>query len=1357
MAFLNLLPVRKLILLTGIFIILIITSVHFFENDRNRNRLFSTTTADKSQKEEKKTDKPEKFLEYHRGIRTRDGESAPAYLPGYKWRELSSIREYANARRGDRSGRTKSNGVVEWKERGPGNVPGRTRALFNIPGDPANNTWLAGAATGGIWRTTDGGQTWSERSRDFPVLPISSFAADAQATVIYAGTGEYVSSVYSAIGNGIFKSVDKGVTWTQLPSTRDNEDFSITTRLIVDPNDPDIIVASTVPSNLSTDLTSAIMRSTDGGETWSKVLEITGIFEQVIFTPGNFNVQYASQNGKGVWKSTDGGVTWQLSNQGMTPSGRVEIAVSPVNPNRLFASAVGNVNGTGSDLYVSHDAGATWTLVDIRFNNQTFDFFEGQGFYDNTILCDPFQADKIYFGGVSLFQATLGSGTTVVTNYAMTETGTTFLVLQQFSNIEYANQRLSVGTPLPEKTVEVRFGPNRSQKAHRFLVPENRTDGVAINEYTYQDYETESGFEVWDVTDANNPRQLMVSYRDQNRNGKFDLVPAYLTSGGTDYLSNSREYFYVHDIDYSPNPHTDISKNGGQEFKLLYSFFPALADDGVWDPSAIPESVLKISYAPVTKQNATTVTAADGRGSFDNKNKSDQVNLDNGVHPDHHCIIPIIENATLKTYKLLLGNDGGVFVSKVSTTPGITEGDWSFRGFGYNTSQFYGADKKPGADEYIGGMQDNGTRISLPGQSASAQTHYRYAIGGDGFETIWHSKDANKILGSVYYGSIYRSLNGGLSWSSAVTGLTPSSSEFPFVTKLANSKDFPDRVFTVGRSGVYVSTDFGGSWKLTPISSQFVTTSHFFLDVEVSRANANIVWAGSGMSSAGGGRRLFVSTDGGQTFKATNNYTVVPLGSITRLASHPTQENTAYALFSFSDAPKILRTTDLGETWEDISGFGTGTSSNNGFPDVAVYCLYVRPDNPDILWAGTEIGIVESLDNGMTWALIEDFPKVAVWDMKGQDDQVVIATHGRGIWTATIDKPQITVNMPAIIASGTSPQGKLVLRVESKEDFGKITFYDGSTELGSIENIAAGTLTDVTIDNISPGRKSISMIARIENAPYQSQVYNLEHLDILSPVNSYTTYFTDLTDVTVNGLSLQHFTEGSGSTRRSLHTNHHYSVNKTYEVVIRRPVVVSNTSPLLYHRDIAIVEPENDSVVVEATKNGIDWVALAPAYDASLHSSWLEAYQNNAHGTPSMFLTHETDISKTFAAGDQLLFRLRLVSGPTANAWGWAIDYIAIQETPLSTELRLSDGELSLYPNPNNGVFTLEYHLSETTEVSLRILDAFGKNIQSVNLGTKATGLHTLPVDISGSPNGNYLLILKTNRERKARRFSLVK
>jgi hypothetical protein len=831
------------------------------------------------------------------------------------------------------------------------------------------------------------------------------------------------------------------------------------------------------------------------------------------------------------------------------------------------------------------------------------------------------------------------------------------------------------------------------------------------------------------------------------------LVPADLTAAAN---LQSREYLYVHNVTYSASPAGAIAVNGGHEANLMYNIFPALAPGATWDDTALPASKIVIKQNNVQKFNATTVTVADGRGDFDDKNTVDQINLELGVHPDHHCMIPLITNQTAKTFRLLIGNDGGIFVSKSSTTPGTTEGDWSFKGFGLNTSQFYGADKKPGKQEYFGGMQDNGTRISKSNAVANSATNYNFAIAGDGFEVLWHSKNPKLLLGSVYYSQISKSVNGGATWTPSVTGFTPTESGFPFVTKIANSKDFPDRVFTIGSAGVYRSVNFGSSWELTPINANFITTTPFYLDVEVSRANANIVWAGSGMNNSGAPRHLHVSTDGGKTFTATNNYTQTPLGNITRLASHPTQPNTAYAIFSFSDSPKILRTTDLGQTWHDITGYGTNTQSSTGFPDVAVYCLYVRPDNPNIIWAGTEIGIVESLDNGASWNLIDNFLNVSVWDMKGQDDEVVIATHGRGIWTAQLSALQESLPSPQIVAAGTAPDRRFAVRIKNDAPYDSLVVFNGTVKMEKILNASSGT-RDVILNGVSSGNKDLSVIGYTNGAPHQSMVVEATHHDLLNPKNSYSTYFSSVTDLGLKGLNLQNFPGAPPSQRKTLHTNHAYSTDTQYEVFIKTPVTVSAAVPTLYYSDIAVIEPEKDFVFVEATKNGLDWTPLTAKYDASFvgdtDGKWLTAYIAKTAGTAPMFLHHEVDISKSFSAGDLLLFRFRMVSGIENTSWGWALNYIAIQEPPVGVEGQQLDSDFSVYPNPTTGQFSIRYQLKALSDVSVSVTDMFGRSILQREWKNQIKGDHSLDLQLSQAGTGSYIVMVKTSEGRNVRKL----
>ncbi|MBL7875225.1 MAG: hypothetical protein JNL53_06150, partial [Cyclobacteriaceae bacterium] len=455
-------------------------------------------------------------------IRTPENASGPEYEKGFMMRELERAKAIA-ARKNSR-GRTQSNGVIEWKERGPANVPGRTRGLLVDPDDPAKNTWFAASAGGGVWKTANGGNTWSLLTPDLTNLATTVLAmANSNHNVMYLGTGESFGGLVGIRGNGIFKSIDRGQTWNHLSSTLN---FSDINRIIIDPTDANIVVAATAIG---------IYRTINGGSAWTKVSNLPSI-EDLKSTPGNFNIQYATQNGVGVLKSTNAGVSWTLSNTGMSPNGRVEIAVSPINPNRIFASAQSALGGSQSDLYLSEDAGNSWSVVNVTFNNNTIDFLGGQGWYDNTILCDPFNADVVYFGGVNLFRTQLSNGSAAPINlYTMEELGTNFISLVNFSAAQ-ANGKLSVTTDATV-SVEIRFGPGKNQLAHRFLTPVGATSAVPDVNYSYADYVIVP-FEVWDIT---NNKQLMVSFRDQDRNGQFNLL---LQNTEGPASSQSREYLF---------------------------------------------------------------------------------------------------------------------------------------------------------------------------------------------------------------------------------------------------------------------------------------------------------------------------------------------------------------------------------------------------------------------------------------------------------------------------------------------------------------------------------------------------------------------------------------------------------------------------------------------------------------------------------------------------------------------------------------------------------------------------------------------------------------------------------------------
>lgn len=193
---------------------------------------------------------PDEFFEYHAAIRRVEG--GPGYPPNYRM-EAFQMAQAARKRPGKK---------LAWVERGPGNVPGRTRAVLVDPGDPAHRTWYAGSVSGGLWKTTDAGASWQSLTDHLPNLAVTALAMPASnPDIIYMGTGEGFSNIAAVSGAGIFKSLDRGRTWTQLEETAYDPAFRWVNRLAVNPEDANTILAAT---------NSGIFKSMDGGITWDR-------------------------------------------------------------------------------------------------------------------------------------------------------------------------------------------------------------------------------------------------------------------------------------------------------------------------------------------------------------------------------------------------------------------------------------------------------------------------------------------------------------------------------------------------------------------------------------------------------------------------------------------------------------------------------------------------------------------------------------------------------------------------------------------------------------------------------------------------------------------------------------------------------------------------------------------------------------------------------------------------------------------------------------------------------------------------------------------------------------------------------
>jgi uncharacterized protein (TIGR03437 family) len=309
-------------------------------------------------------------------------------------------------------------------EYGPGGAglpyaAGRVAALAVDPRD-ANVAYL-GAAGGGVWKTTDGGQNWQPLTDDQPSLASGSIAiAPSDPDIVYVGTGEDNNSGDSYYGAGVLKSTDGGATWTQLAgpfvgpfsSSRTSGGGARIAALAVHPTDPNTVLAAVdrFPATAS-----GIYRTSDGGQTWTLV-QGGAVGTEVIFNPTDPTIAYAAlgtstgNSLNGVYKSIDSGMTWKASG-GRNPTalpttsvGRIEIALAPSNPNILYAGIQnsGTLFGTLLGMFKSTDAGQTWTQVFAP------DYCTPQCSYNNVIRVHPKNPNVVVAAGLPPWRSTNG-------------------------------------------------------------------------------------------------------------------------------------------------------------------------------------------------------------------------------------------------------------------------------------------------------------------------------------------------------------------------------------------------------------------------------------------------------------------------------------------------------------------------------------------------------------------------------------------------------------------------------------------------------------------------------------------------------------------------------------------------------------------------------------------------------------------------------------------------------------------------------------------------------------------------------------------------------------------------------------
>jgi len=331
-----------------------------------------------------------------------------------------------------------------WRYIGPDIASGRATDIAVPKGRP--NVIYIGAATGGVWKTEDMGETWAPIADELPTLSVGDLAvAESDPNIVWLGTGEANHFRASIAGIGVYKSVDAGKTWIPMGLT----DTNSIGRILIHPTNPDIVYVAATGHEWTYNSERGVYKTTDGGNTWDKVLfvnEKVGAID-LVMDPTNPDMLIASMVQRirrrwsdpvpggedGLYKTTDGGKTWKEANEGLPDTnltGRIGLDICRTKPNVVYAYVDNHNLGRepdpgerdaygrlkvgrkiiGAEVYRSDDQGGHWTKVSV--SDALMETFGGTyGWVFGQIRVDPNDANTVYLMGLGLFVSKDGGKT----------------------------------------------------------------------------------------------------------------------------------------------------------------------------------------------------------------------------------------------------------------------------------------------------------------------------------------------------------------------------------------------------------------------------------------------------------------------------------------------------------------------------------------------------------------------------------------------------------------------------------------------------------------------------------------------------------------------------------------------------------------------------------------------------------------------------------------------------------------------------------------------------------------------------------------------------------------------------------
>lgn len=756
-------------------------------------------------------------------------------------------------------------GGLEWRSIGPVVQGGRVVDIETVPGEPY--TFYVAYASGGLWRTTDNGVNFEPLFEDQPTSIMGDIAVDPNnPQVIWVGTGENNSSRSSYGGMGLFRSEDGGDTWQHMGLDESDR----IGRIVIDPRDSNRIYVAVLGKLYTPGGQRGVYRTTDGGKTWQEVLagdpESYVGFIDLVMDPSQPDTLYAaswersrrpwnfveSGEGSGVWKTTDGGDTWKRLEGGFPNGehvGRIGLAIAASQPQTLYAS-------------VDHQEPlpeAQWDLGDGAVTAKRLRKMSKE----ELLLQDPEEIEDFIRGN------DLDSSLDAETLIEMLESD--------------------------ELTIDDLLNELDDANANLF-----NTDirGLEV-------WRSDDGGATWRRTHDEPLRQVVYTYG-----------------------------YYFGEIRVAP-------------------------DD--------PERIYALGV-PI-------ITSGDGGVTFSSIQGRD-------VHVDYQAMWIDPEHPS----RLVLGNDGGLDMSY--------DGGQSWLGLDAQTvGQFYTITVDM-AEPYnvYGGLQDNGV---LKGSSKSRPRldPWTFIGGGDGMYVEVDPRDNATTYLGYQFGFYSRLDASGRQPTRPRDELKDPALRYNWATPILLSEHNHD-VLYFGANRFYRSLDQGETWQalsddLTRSPERGDVPYGTLTTISESPLQFGLLWAGSDDGY------VHVTDDGGVEWRDVS--AGLPADRwVSRVEASRHEKARAYlSLNGYRDddiTAYVYVTEDLGATWRSIAG---------GLPAEAVNVVREDPVNPDVLYVGTDRGVYVSLDRGAAWqALASGLPKVPVHDLvvHPRERELVIGTHGRSVW-----------------------------------------------------------------------------------------------------------------------------------------------------------------------------------------------------------------------------------------------------------------------------------------------------------------------------------------------------------------------